>query len=325
MNKKTVEIPEGKYFRDNEEKKALETYKVFCESMQSLNKKTKKCVPVTVLGVAYLEHQSTPDMKICASCQYLDTDWQILVPASEMGFDIKDEDKMSDYNKERMYRSYIRNMQLSTIDIVAQGIVLDKKLVGASRKMAMKSKVMQNYFKSDKNGKSRMERSFELKKPIEARVITVAKSQVFVDVFGNILPVFARDVEHRFIKDLNDVIHVGEVVPVMITKLAIDKENELIDMAVSIKDAKENNTLKNIRNYTVNSEWVGKITGIKNGYFVQIGSINNGIDVFCKYVRCVDMPDVGDYVNIVLRIIDKDNGRAMGEILEIKKKAALVA
>lgn len=37
------------------------------------------------------------------------------------------------------------------------------------------------------------------------------------------------------------------------------------------------------------------------------------------------MPNVDDFVNVVLRIIDKESGKAMGEILEIKKAALLVA
>ena len=305
----------------------METYKVFYESMQSLRKQIKKTIPVKVLAVAYWEHNKTADMRICASCQFEDSDWQILVPACYMGFEIENKDKLTDYDKEQIYKSYIRNMQGAYIDIVVQGVILENKFVGASRVQAMDSIVKQNYFKSDKNGKSKMERCFEQKKPIEARVVTVAKSQVFVDVLGKIVKVFARDVEHRFVNNLKDVICVGQIVPVMITRLAIDKENQLIDIGVSIKDAKEDNTLKNMRNFTPKSEWLGKVTGItrQKGYFVQIGTMNSGIDVLCKYVACSEMPNVGDTVNVKLTMVNSETGRAAGEILEIKNQALLVA
>ncbi len=70
-----------------------------------------------------------------------------------------------------------------------------------------------------------------------------------------------------------------------------------------------------------------KVTGIreKKGYFVQIGTMNNGIDVLCKYVACAEMPNVGDTVNVKLTMVNSETGRAAGEILEIKNKALLVA
>ena len=323
MNKKAVEIPEGKLFRDLEEQKKMSIYKILYESMLTKNKTEKKVVPVKVVGMKNQENFNEPEIQICAVCQYADTDWVILVPAGYMGFEV--DDNMNKNDKFRVYRSYIRNMLGATIDIVVQGIVVDKKIASGSRIDAMQDQIRRNYFKSDANGKSRMERSFAQKKPIDAKVVTVARSQVLVEVFGNILPVFARDVSYRYIENLNDVVKVGDVVKILITRLAIDKENKLIDMGISIKEAKENTTLKNIKNYTIGSEFVGKVSSINNGYFVQIGQFDNGIDVFCKYVACPEIPNRGDKVIVRINILDKEKGKAFGEILRISEPVALVA
>lgn len=320
MNKQIIEIPKTTSQKMAEEKEKMRVYQILTESKESIHKKRKKAITVRVLGVKYNENAKTPEIKYGAECLY--EDWHIFVPASEMGFD-EDFSNMSSEQRINIYKSYIKKMEMASIDVVIYGVDSTNKIAVGSRKAAMEDKRERHYFKSDKNGESLMERTFRQGKFPEARIITITGSTVMVEVLGYVTKVIAKNVEHRFIEQnrLKDIVHVGEIVPVKILHLAIDKENKLIDMEVSIKDAKPNLQKINMAKFTVGSSIVGTVTGIHNGYFVQIGDFKTGIDVFCKRVLCLEMPSRGDLVSVTISIKDEEKGRVYGVIEEIKQKA----
>lgn len=324
MNKKIVEIPLTTNQKNEQERERMRIYQILAESKESLNRKKKKTVTVKIIGVKYNENATTPEIRYGAECLF--EDWHIFVPASEMGFEadfahIKAEDR------ERMYRSYINKMAMADIDVVIYGIDTANKIAVASRKCAMEDKLERYYFKSDKNGESLMERTFRQGKFPEARIITVTKSTVRVEVFGYVCSVIAKNIEHRYIdpSQIKNLIHIGDVVPVKITSLSIDKENRKIDMEVSIKDAKPNIQAINMKKFTVGSVLTGRVSGINNGYFVQIGTLADGIDVFCKRVKCLEMPQKGDLVSVTIKIKDDENARVFGVIEDIKQRASMAA
>lgn len=320
--KKIVEVPEGANTAFDEEREKIAVYQVLNESLESVTKSKKKFITCKVIGAKHNINGSTPEFRVCAMCQY--KDWIILVKADQMGFNPREFEGLNNEQKEAKYTKFISNMSLSTIDVVITGIsVTDKKAVG-NRIMAMEFIRDRYYFKSDSNGKSAMEKIFESTKDMfpQARVVTVSKSVVWLEVFGLLTDVYARDVEWRFVENLKSVISVGDLVPVKIKKLNIDKESRTIDMRVSIKEAKENMMKRNMKNYNEGDVLTGVVSNIQNGAcYVQIGDFKTGIDVMCKIINLNEIPNVKDVVVVNIGKKDNETGRVFGRIEEIRKHA----
>lgn len=328
MNKEIVQIPGGKNEVLERERKKMETYQTFYDSFMSINKSKKKTIPVKIIGIKRNVNLTQPELIVSAVCEFSDSGWQVIVPAGYMGF------AESEFNIEGMtredkinkYKGYIKKMVGCTIDVVVVRIKLDDMMAAGNRKMAMDDIVERNYFRSDKNGESLMERAFRNGKFVQARVVTIARSVVWVDVLGYVTPVLARNVEWRFTQNLKDVVHVGEVVNVKIMSLEVDKENhEIKNFFVSIKDAQENMMKKNMDRYTIGSSFAGIVTGIHNGYYVQIGDAKTGIDVLCKVVNTYEMPNKGDEVLCTINIKEKESGRVYGAIDAILNRNTFAA
>ena len=329
MNKQVLEIDGGKNEKLEKERAKIDVYQSLYASFKTLNKSKKTTLAVKVIGLKNNLNISNdkPEVKICAVCELGDSGWQIIVPAGYMGF-AKSEfpDNMTPMDKVSKYRAYIKKMVGATIDVVIVAIDLKSMVAAGNRELAMKDKIKRNYFTYDKNGLSKIERAFKNGKPAQARVVTIAKSVVILDVFGYITPVIARNVEWRFIENLKDVLSVGDIVPVKIMTLELDKDNEeILECYVSIKDAKENMMKRNMARFTENSSYAGKVTGINNGYYVQIGDFENGIDVLCKIVHSYENPNLGDTVLVTIGIKDEAIGKVYGRIDEILSKNSRVA
>ena len=322
MNKKLVDrINEGTSEELEYEKDKMKIYQLFYDSYQSQNKKKKKTLPVKVIGIHINRNASSAEVRVCAACQYRDTGWLVLVPAREMGFKKSEFEELDNESKIKKYTAYIKKMLNATIDVLVLAADEKELKVIASRVRAMKYIVERNYIKSDKNGLSRAERDFELDKFVEARVITIASSVVIVDVLGLAVPVIAKEVAWRYTTDLKSVVQVGEKVYVKIKELYINKETMDISIQVSIKEGMENQMLRNMKKYTLGSSFQGTVSGIRDGYYVQIGDFQNGIDVFCKFVNSAVMPNIGDLVLVTINIKDEEMGRVFGQIDEVIARA----
>lgn len=261
------------------------------------------------------------------------SEFNVIIPAMLMGFDdIEDKvDKagnpISEYDKGRLYRSYIFRMINSEIDFVIYDSPIaiqmtDKvKLILGDRIAAMNKLKNSYYFKNDKNGKSNMERRFEANENIPAKVISITDNTVIVDVYGYIGKVIAREVSWRYTENLHDVVRVGEGVHIKFLTLNIDKENKTIDAELSIKAATPNMMLQNMSKFTEGSTLLGKISGERNGgFFVQVGNYSNGIDVYCKKINTFEVPHKNDKVAVQLYKFDYDKGRVFGSIEAIVER-----
>ena len=298
------------------------------DNIQALNyflDSQEKKIPIVMRidGCQPNPNASSPELKWLA-VGYVNN-WKVLIPAGRMGFTAIDEDTtMSKENKERAYKAYITQMIGAEIEFLVhpnpKSIGQALKMVIGDRKMALDKKMDSNYFKKDKNGLSRMERAFRDNKSIQARVVTVAKSVVWVEIFGYITQVFARDVSWRFINKLSDVVRVGDIVELKFLELEVDKENKTVKSVVSIKAAHPNTMKENMKKYSQGSIYRGVITGAQDGYFVQVGSNESGVDVYCKKVNCPDEPRVGDTVAVNLFIFDEEAGRIYGSIERVLER-----
>lgn len=320
MNK-ILEIPEGENIKYDKQAEKMQVYKQLCESLESRDKRSKKIITCEVIA-AKINENTTQEYRVCAQCIY--KNFFILVPMYLMGFILPEgRESITPKEKEAAFTSYIRAMKGATIDVIIEGINIEESIAIGNRKKAMEYKRELCYFRTGKSGMSMMERAFRDENFVQARVVTVKQKQVFVDLMGLTVEIYARDVVHVFTEDLHKVISVGDIVPVKIKRLAIDRENKLIDTYVSIKDATENRTVKNMKYYTTGSEYLGIVTNIRNGYYVQIGSGDLCVDVFCKNYNTPDgiAPRKGDKVSVVIAFKDLDNSRLFGHINEVVSHA----
>lgn len=309
MNKSVIEIQDTKTREEIDNIRALN---YFLESQEK-----KSPIVMRVEGCQSHPNAKTPELKWLA-VGYVNG-WKVLIPGGRMGFsNIDNDDTINKENKEKAYKKYISEMIGADIEFMVhpnpQSIGQGLKMVIGDRKMALDKRMDSNYFKKDKNGLSRMERAFEAGKPVQARVVTVARSVVWVEIFGYITQVYARDVSWRYVNRLQDVIHVGDVVKVKFLDLKVDKENKTVTSEVSIKAAHPNVMKENMKKYQQGSLYRGIVTGAKDGYFIQVGSVESGIDVYCKKVNCPDEPKIGDTVVVNLYIFDEEAGRVYGSI-----------
>ena len=308
----------------DEEYKNIETYKKLVDSQEN-----EKILKTKIIGCLPNQDGTTAAQKWFAVGQF--ENYQVLIPGTLLGFDniegAKDKagNPVSEYNKSQMYRAYIRAMLGAEIDFVVHNnpsaINSAMKMVVGNRALAMAKKRKSNYFKKDKDGKSKVERAFEAGEPLIGRVVSIASTVVFVEVYGYVMGVLARDVSWRYTENLRDVVSIGEQLHVKFTSLEIDKENETIKATVSIKEAQPNIMRENMQKYRKDGIYLGKISGARNGgYFVQIGNHVDGIDVYCKRITCPDTPHVGDIVSVRLFVFDEENARVFGSIEAVVEK-----
>ena len=307
-----------------EEYRNIETYKKLAESQE-----TGKILKTKIVGCLPNEDATKPDQKWFAVGSY--DGYQVLIPAFLMGLDNietavdKAGNPISDYNKSQMYRAYIRAMLGAEVDFIVyddpNAINSALKMVVGNRKLAMEKKRKSNFFKKDKDGKSKVERAYEANEPLIARVVSIASSVVFVEVYGYVTGVLAREVSWRYTENLRDVVSIGEQLHVKFTSLNIDKENEKIEATLSIKAAQPNVMRENMSKYYKDGIYLGKVSGARNGgYFVQLGNHVNGIDVYCKKVNCIDTPHIGDTVSVRLFVFDFEHARVFGSIEAVVEK-----
>lgn len=316
--KTTVEIPESKLYKQRKEKERVEIFQELEQSLRSATNKVKHYLSVEVDGLWPNHNSSDMGTRYCAKAQY--GEWKIIVPAALLNFgDVVN--GLEPYQLKGLYQSYINSLVGATIDVVIIAIDPVNKLCLANRKMAMNYLEEKNYFDTDKGGYSKMERAKRDNKNVECRVISVNQKWVFLDVFGHTVRMPIGEIGWRYVPDARLLIQTGDVVPVKIKELVIDRENKKIDMKVSMKDAVTNPNLVNCKSYPVDSTCTGTVVALYNGaYFVQTGDYTNGVDILCKYVTSPELPEVQDKVLVKIGFVNEEEGRIFGSIERIVKK-----
>lgn len=297
----------------------IEVYKQFCDSRERgiiLSGQVIGCVPNNDVNVV------KPEFKWYAVVEC--GGWQVIIPGAFMGFDVEERrdkagNEITSSKKANMYKSFIKQMFGAKIEFVVYNsnysINANAKLVVGNRVEAMKKRRESNYFKSDKDGKSKVERAYEAEESVIAKVISICDSVVWVEVYGQMFKVIAREVSWRYTGNLRDAVHSGDQIHVKFLNLHIDKENKTIDGEVSIKAAYPNTMRENMKKYKEGAILLGKVSGIRgDGYFVQVGNHTNGIDVYCKKINSLELPQVGDSVSVNLFHFDYENARVFGSI-----------
>lgn len=291
-----------------------------------LNSKTKnQPITVRVDGIAPLEikDRDAEGNEITRSimmptCMY--HGWHIIIPPSEFfaPFMLSSEEQMDD--SEILKRMI--GCRGAEIDIVPLEFNPKNKMVLASRVKAMEVKRNQMWFATNtRNGKE--DYLIQNGSRVEARVTSVVRGALFVEIFGAETGIKAEEVTFQRLKNLRDEFRPGDKFYVMVRNIRRDEELGDVVFDASIRDAYPDPRRAAFEQYVVNGIYGGTVSFIqydperatKSGAFVRL----NGIDCFCLYPNNRN-PDIGDEVTIVVTGMDRKTMKMWGRILHIEPK-----
>ncbi len=206
--------------------------------------------------------------------------------------------------------NYMLNKRLGAeIDYIVKGIDGKAKIAVGSRVEAMHNKRKSYYFGTDRDG------NYILYSDVcaEARVVSVVRSGIFVDLFGLEVFIPLSELSYQRMMDAESYFAPGQRTLVKI--LEIDRSNRKnIHVKASVKQAGENPYEKALRKYVVGDRYVGTVSLVDiNGVFV---SLDGGIDCLCNYPKR-GRPPKGARVTIRVIGINYNTNRMWGAITHV--------
>lgn len=233
-------------------------------------------------------------------------EYKVIIPASEA---VIQPDEISDQNVDDVMYYQLNKRLGAEIDYIVKGLDEPNRLAIASRLDAMRAKQKQYYSSHDRDG------AYLLREGVcaEARVVSVIRSGVFVELFGVEVFVPMKELSYQRMLDATSHFQTGQRVLVKILDLnRIDKKN--INLNVSIKQASENPYEKALRKYSVGNRYVGTVSMVDtNGVFV---ALDGGIDCLCTYPKR-GRPPRGARVTVRITGMSHETNRIWGVITHI--------
>lgn len=195
------------------------------------------------------------------------------------------------------------------VDYIIKGIDAKAGVAVGSRLEAMSAKRRAYYFGTDRDGNNLLYEGISA----EARVVSVIRAGIFVDLFGLEVYIPLRELSYQRMLDAQDSFQPGQRILVKI--LSIDRSDRTrIRVSASIKQAGENPYEKALRHYSVGNRYVGTVSMVDmNGVFV---SLDGGIDCLCSYPKR-GRPPRGSRVTVRILGINNESNRIWGAITHI--------
>lgn len=195
------------------------------------------------------------------------------------------------------------------VDYIIKGIDAKAGVAVGSRLEAMSAKRRAYYFGTDRDGNNLLYEGISA----EARVVSVIRAGIFVDLFGLEVYIPLRELSYQRMLDAQDSFQPGQRILVKI--LSIDRSDRTrIRVSASIKQAGENPYEKALRRYSVGNRYVGTVSMVDmNGVFV---SLDGGIDCLCSYPKR-GRPPRGSRVTVRILGINNESNRIWGAITHI--------
>lgn len=198
------------------------------------------------------------------------------------------------------------------VDFIVKGIDANTGIAAASRLEAMAAKRRTYYYGTDRDGNNLLYEGISA----EARVVSVIRAGIFVDLFGVESYIPLRELSYQRWVDAGSHYQAGQRV---LTKvLTIDRsDRNNIKVTASVKQAGENPYEKALRRYSVGSRYVGTVSMVDtNGVFV---SLDGGIDCLCSYPKR-GRPPRGSRVTVRILGINHDSNRIWGAITHMTSR-----
>ncbi len=232
--------------------------------------------------------------------------YKVIIPALEI---LNPPADYRGYEPKAVHEFMLKKRLGSEIDYIVKGIDPEIKVAVASRKDAMRSKAKEYYLSTDRDGNNILYSGI----CAEARVVSVIKAGIFVDLFGVETYIPLKELSYQRMVDASSRYQAGQRILVKI--LEIDKTNKKdIKVKASVKQVSENPYEKALKRYTVGNSYVGTVSIVDTtGVFV---ALDGGIDCLCAYTKR-GRPPKGARVAVRILGINNEANRIWGWITHI--------
>jgi hypothetical protein len=229
--------------------------------------------------------------------------FKVIIPAEEA---VEPPDDFRDRTKADVMHYLVTKRLGAEVDFIVKGIDPGSGVAAASRLEAMAMKRKQYYFGTDRDGNNLIYEDLSA----EARVVSVIRAGVFVELFGIEAYIPLRELSYQRWIDAAAHFQAGQRVLVKIIKLDRgDRGN--IRVIASVKQAGENPYEQALKRYSPGSRYVGTVSMVDtNGVFV---SLDGGIDCLCPYPKR-GRPPRGARVTVRIIGVNHDSNRIWGAI-----------
>lgn len=255
--------------------------------------KGRRILTGTIQGVERSEGNTGSGFGILYHGQY-----KVIIPAEQM---ITPPADFRDRNPDDVMHYLMIKRLGAEIDYIVKGFDEDAGIAVASRLEAMTAKRREHYFDYDRlrpNVKA------------EARVVSVIRSGLFIELFGVESFVPLRELSYQRILDAGNHYQTGQ--RILIKILAIDKtDRRNVRVEASVKQAMHNPYENAFLRYAPGNRYVGTVSMVdKNGVFV---SLEDGVDCLCQHPRR-GRPPRGSRVTVRILGVNQDTNRIWGAI-----------
>ena len=229
--------------------------------------------------------------------------FKVLLPAKET---VNPPEDFRDRSHEEVFRYLLTKRLGAEVDYIVKGIDAEADLAVGSRLEAMRAKRKQYYFGTDREGKPLLDAGT----CAEARVVSVIRAGIFVDLFGLEVYIPLRELSYQRLMDAAGRFQPGQ--RILVRLLEVDRTNpERLRVAASVKQASDNPYEKVLSRYTVGNRYVGSVSLVDtHGVFV---ALDGGIDCLCAYPKR-GRPPRGARVTVRILGIDRETNRIWGAI-----------
>ena len=265
------------------------------------SQKSGKILSGTIQGVERSDNQQAHSLAVIYHGEY-----KVIIPAEEAV------DPPEDYRGmlPQDVLHYMLTKRLGAeVDYIVKGIDAAENIAVASRLEAMRAKRRQYYLATDRDGNNLIYSDI----CAEARVVSVIRAGVFVELFGLEVYIPLRELSYQRWLDASGHFQPGQRILVKI--LSVDRsDRDHIKVTASVKQAGENPYEKALRRYSVGNRYVGTVSMVDtNGVFV---ALDGGIDCLCSYPKR-GRPPRGARVTVRILGINHDSNRIWGAITHI--------
>ena len=201
--------------------------------------------------------------------------FKVIIPAEET---VHPPDDYRDRSPADVMHYLITKRLGAEIDYIVKGVDPKSGIAAASRLEAMALKRRQFYFGTDRDGNNLIYEGLSA----EARVVSVIRAGIFVDLFGQETYIALRELSYQ--RWIDAAVHFQPGQRVLVKVLRLDRsDRNNIQIAASVKQAGENPYEQALKKYTPGNRYVGTVSMVDtNGVFV---SLDGGIDCLCSYPK----------------------------------------
>lgn len=265
------------------------------------SQKTGRILTGTIQGVERQESNQSRSLAVIYHGEF-----KIIIPAEEA---VEAPEDFRGRLPEDVLHDMLTKRLGAEVDYIVKGIDHQSGIAAASRLDAMRARRKEYYFGTDRDGNYRIYSDL----CAEARVVSVIRAGIFVDLFGLEVYIPLRELSYQRWMDAAMYFQSGQ--RILVKVLSVDRSDRSnIRVTASVKQAGENPYEKALRRYSVGNRYVGTVSMVDtNGVFV---ALDGGIDCLCSYPKR-GRPPRGSRVTVRILGINNDSNRIWGAITHI--------